>query len=207
MKTKFVDRTEWIRNWDKFIPSDGVGVEVGTFTGELSNYILNNWKGKLYMIDVWRPLGEEYEDFSNNINHPTAYADTMKNIEGFENRAIMIRGAADDVIDLFADESLDFVYIDANHAYDYVKEDIKKWFKKVKKGGIVSGHDYLGLKWEEGYFCPNGKDKYIWLIQGDGTSKYIGVFGVNPAIEEFCNEHNYELQTTSEWFGTWYFVK
>jgi hypothetical protein len=44
----------------------------------------------------------------------------------------------------FDDESLDFVYIDANHRPDFVREDIREWTKKVKKGGIVSGHDYHG---------------------------------------------------------------
>ena len=42
----------------------------------------------------------------------------------------------------FKDNSIDFVYIDGNHTYDYVTQDITEWSKKVRKGGIVSGHDY-----------------------------------------------------------------
>ena len=37
---------------------------------------------------------------------------------------------------------LDFVYIDGNHQYDYVINDIKLSLKKLKKNGIISGHDY-----------------------------------------------------------------
>ena len=48
-----------------------------------------------------------------------------------------------DAVKDFKDESLDFVYIDANHGYESTKEDIREWSKKVKKGGIVSGHDYV----------------------------------------------------------------
>jgi hypothetical protein len=40
----------------------------------------------------------------------------------------------------------------------------------------------------------------------EGT-KYAGVFGVNPAVDEFCLENNYTPRFTSEWFGTWYFKK
>lgn len=42
----------------------------------------------------------------------------------------------------FDDESVDFVYIDGNHEFKYVAEDICEWSKKVKKGGVISGHDY-----------------------------------------------------------------
>jgi hypothetical protein len=42
----------------------------------------------------------------------------------------------------FADQSVDFVFIDADHVYDRVKEDILAWLPKVKPGGIIAGHDY-----------------------------------------------------------------
>lgn len=48
-----------------------------------------------------------------------------------------------DAVKDFADESLDFVYIDGNHNLKYVVEDICEWSKKVKNGGIISGHDYF----------------------------------------------------------------
>ena len=48
-----------------------------------------------------------------------------------------------EAINDFKDGSLDFVYIDANHLLRYVIEDICEWSKKVRRGGIVSGHDYF----------------------------------------------------------------
>ena len=51
-------------------------------------------------------------------------------------------------------------------------------------------------------FAENKKDKHIW--NGD---HYHGIFGVNPAVDEFCNENEYELKVTSEWFGTWIIKK
>ena len=48
-----------------------------------------------------------------------------------------------DAVKTFEDGSLDFVFIDGNHAFEYVTEDIAEWSKKVRKGGIISGHDYF----------------------------------------------------------------
>jgi hypothetical protein len=42
---------------------------------------------------------------------------------------------------------LDFVYIDGNHSFDYVIEDLIEWSKNVRSGGIVSGHDFYEFKW------------------------------------------------------------
>ena len=56
-------RDDLISDLKNLIPS-GKGVEIGVFKGEFSKHILNNWEGTLYMVDVWRPLGDEYEDSS-----------------------------------------------------------------------------------------------------------------------------------------------
>jgi|TARA_R110000824_G_scaffold2570_4_gene11849 predicted O-methyltransferase YrrM len=43
---------------------------------------------------------------------------------------------------LFDDESIDFVYVDADHSYKGCMADLEAWYPKLKKGGILSGHDY-----------------------------------------------------------------
>jgi hypothetical protein len=178
---------------------NGKGAEIGTFKGEFSKQILKNWNGTLYMIDVWRPLGDEYLDASNHSQHADAYSETMNNISGYEDRGIMVRATSEVAADMFEDFSLDFVYIDANHAYDFVKQDIKLWYPKVKQNGYLCGHDYINLDWyNDPNFAENKKDKHIW-----NGNFYHGVFGVNPAVDEFCKEYGYDLTLTSEWFGTW----
>jgi hypothetical protein len=191
----------------KEISPNGRGVEIGVFKGQFSKEILSRWNGTLYMVDVWRPLGEEYEDASNHSSHINAYAETMESINGLEDRGIMIRANSKSAADIFPDESLDFIYIDANHAYDFVVEDIKLWFPKLKKGGIFSGHDYIDMDWySDTVYAPNGKDKYIYLNSEEGPV-YAGIFGVNPAVDEFCKENNYNLEVTGEWLGTWWIIK
>jgi lipopolysaccharide biosynthesis glycosyltransferase len=206
-KVMYNHRDDLIRDLNCLIPS-GKGVEIGVFKGEFSKNILNNWGGTLYMVDVWRPLGDEYEDDSNHKNHIDAYQETMKNIKGYENKGIMVRATSEIAADMFQDESLDFIFIDANHAYDFVVEDISLWFPKLKKGGVFSGHDYINMDWySDPNFAPNGKDKYIYTSRLDGTPIYNGVFGVNPAVDEFCDKHGYKPNVTKEWFGTWWFIK
>jgi len=207
VQKKYEHRDDLINDLTSLI-GKGKGVEIGVFQGYFSREILSKWEGTLYMVDVWRGLGDEYEDMSNHNNHSDAFVTTMKNIEGHEDRGIMIRATSKIASEIFEDESLDFVYIDANHAYDFVAEDIKLWFPKLKKGGIFAGHGYLGMDWNaDPNFCPNGKDKYIYTNTYQGTQYYNGIFGVNPAVDEFCKEHNYEVNVTKEWFGTWWFIK
>ena len=204
-----MNRIELINLWNQSFPL-GIGVEVGTFKGEYSKEILQRWNGTLFMVDVWDDLGKEYVDSSNHKNFINGvYGECMNNIKGFEDRGIMVRAKSSIASTFFEDNSLDFIYIDANHSYDYVKEDLSLWFPKLKKGGWFMGHDYLKLNWSVPPFCDNGIDKHIWMNSSDGVSPmtYAGIFGVNPAVDEFCKENKYEPQFTDEWFGTWYFVK
>ena len=60
----------------------------------------------------------------------------------FKDRCIIIRETSKQAEKKIKDCSLDFVFIDANHLYDYVKTDIILYKKKVKPGGIIAGHDY-----------------------------------------------------------------
>lgn len=186
----------------------GVGVEVGTFKGQYSKEILKRWNGTLYMVDVWNELGDEYIDSSNHKNFEGGvYGECMNNIKGFEEHGIMVRATSKKASEMFQDNSLDFVYIDANHAYDFVKEDIQLWYPKVKRGGWVMGHDYLLMNWNNTPFAENGIDKHIWVDDGGDNHNYAGLFGVNPAVDEFCRENDYQPKFTSEWTSTWYFNK
>lgn len=185
-----------------------IGVEVGTFKGEFAKQILSTWEGILYMVDPWRELTKGYIDISNHINHPTSYLETINNLKGFEDRGFMLRGKSSQIVDLFEDESLDFVYIDGNHEYSYVKEDIDLWYPKIKKGGLISGHDYCLFNgnregwYKDPNFAEDGINKHIW-----GDNIYYGLFGVNPAVDEFVNSKGYQLYHTDEWSSTWYIFK
>ena len=198
---------EQIGEFLKYYNLNNVGVELGSFKGQFANTILNNWGGKLLMVDVWRELPhQEYDDASNHREHIDAYSQAMDNIKGFEDRAYMLRMKGEHACDFISDGSLDFVYIDANHTYQAVKDDIRLWYPKVKSGGIIMGHDYLPDYFFEGKV---EKDQALYTFP-DGQpekSQYTGMFGVNPAVDEFCLNYGYIINKTDEFLATWWFIK
>lgn len=183
-----------------------LGIEIGSFSGNYAKDILNIYDGRLILVDIWNLVNNNtYIDSSNQVNYKKVYTDCMNNIYGHENRCFMFRIDSENASSFFNDESFDFVYIDANHSYEYVKKDIELWYPKVRKGGILSGHDYLMMDWHhDNAFTPNGKDRYIY----DDRGNYHGEFGVNPAVDEFCKQNNYTLHlTTEEWYASWFIFK
>ncbi len=57
-----------------------------------------------------------------------------------------MKGTSLEFSKLVADKSLDLVYLDAQHAYSSILEDIKLWLPKIKSNGTLAGHDYgVGL--------------------------------------------------------------
>ena len=118
-----------------------VGVELGVASGKYLEVLCkSNPDMKFFGVDPWMPLNG-YFDYVFKKTFKTLYdgaVETMKPYTNYE----FIQKISMDAINDFEDESIDFVYIDANHEYNFVMEDIIGWTKKVKKGGIICGHDY-----------------------------------------------------------------
>ena len=117
------------------------GAEIGVDMG--SNALRINRANPdclLYCIDLW----ERYDGLNGGyrLKRDDAYALAKERLDPIENVSI-IRKSSMDALEHFEDESLDFVFIDANHELPYVTQDIFFWAQKVKPGGIVSGHDYV----------------------------------------------------------------
>jgi predicted O-methyltransferase YrrM len=123
--------------------------EVGVWTGLTTFYLLNNLSKikKYYCIDLW----EYYEDYTKILRSDSKYAvasmdkiynDFLEKAKKFGDKISVYRMTSVEASKLIPDDSLDFIFIDANHAYEYVKEDLDLWYPKVKNGGIISGHDY-----------------------------------------------------------------
>jgi predicted O-methyltransferase YrrM len=117
------------------------GAEIGVLRGDFSEILCqSNPNLKLYSIDAWT-FYPTHNNFRKQRHLDQAYEMTKKRLSAYPNNTIIKKWSMDAVID-FPDESLDFVFIDANHEFRYITDDIAEWSKKVKKGGIVSGHDY-----------------------------------------------------------------
>lgn len=130
--------------------------EIGVQRGLFSKTILSKWtKGHLTLIDSWENMHEkDYTDISNvsNEKHEDNFRITLNNIDPYIDRCTVIKGFSNTVYKEFSDEYFDLVYLDANHKYESVYEDISLWINKVKSGGYICGHDYLDGDLPEGKF-------------------------------------------------------
>lgn len=114
------------------------GAEIGVAKGVNSESILKELNvEKLYLIDIWENY-EKIDYVRSNIyqNYKTVLKKFRK-----DKRVRIIKDFSMNSLHYIEDNSLDFVYIDANHIYKYVYRDIELWSKKVKWGGVVAGHD------------------------------------------------------------------
>jgi hypothetical protein len=117
-----------------------VGAEVGVFDGIYSEMLCRaNPELKLYAVDKWEkyPI---FHNFHRQYHYNNAYETAKKRLTGLN--CEIIKEWSQDAVGRFEDESLDFVFIDANHDFRHITEDLDSWSKKVRVGGIISGHDF-----------------------------------------------------------------
>jgi hypothetical protein len=115
------------------------GAEIGVYKGEFSVKFCQAGL-RLYAIDPWR-VYEHYKHPRGQARLDFQYEHTKRVLAPYPLCKI-IRKTSMEAIEMFKDNSLDFVYIDANHEFRYIAEDLSEWTNKVRPGGIVSGHDY-----------------------------------------------------------------
>mgnify|MGYP001331160962 FL=1 len=114
-----------------------IGVEAGRFSFQL---LSRNPSMTLHCIDPWQSY-DGYIDPINLKDLPGTMQVAKDRLKGLN--ANFIQDFSMRAVRSFADNSLDFVYIDGNHNLPYVMDDIIQWHKKVRVGGIVAGHDYV----------------------------------------------------------------
>jgi len=144
-----------------------IGAEVGVFRGENSVALLEklNLK-KLYAIDPWR----NYQGYTKDLTE--AKTQTLKRLKDYKQVQI-IDTFSDQAAKLIPDNSLDFVYIDGNHTYEYAKPDIEIHYEKVKSCGVIAGHDFdwPGVTQAVFEFCF--ENNYIPTVKRRGNDWWI----------------------------------
>lgn len=145
-----------------------VGAEIGVFDGYFSEYLCKTIPGlKLYSVDPWE-VYPGYRDHKFERSMRNAEAKARERLALYD--CTIIKKYSMDAVKDVEDDGLDFVYIDGNHEYKYVKEDIEAWAPKVRRGGIVAGDDYYLTR--------------------------AGNMGVIRAVNEYVYGGGWELQVT-----------
>jgi len=124
--------------------NNSIFVEIGTWKGRSAIYMAEKIKEskkniKFYTIDIFEYKGE-YESFKGESD--SFYDEVLQNVEPVKEFITVLKGFSVDICNQFEDESIDFLFLDGDHSYEGVKNELELWFPKVKLGGIISGHDY-----------------------------------------------------------------
>lgn len=122
------------------------GAEIGVERGEYSEVLLKaNPSLMLVLVDAWQAY-KGYRDHTRQEKLDKFYLETRTRLYPYSSQTVYMRAFSMEVVDTVIDNSLDFVYIDANHDFLNVTQDIYYWSKKVRPGGIIAGHDYVKRK-------------------------------------------------------------
>ena len=142
-----------------------LGAEIGVWRGHTSAALLGRFPALwLYCVDPWEE-GGGHKTMPKELGELIAGREEFYRITDFAgDRRIVCSVESDLAVGMVRDDSLDFVFIDGEHTYDCVKQDIGLWLPKVRVGGLLCGHDY------------------------DGKGDHHGGFGVKRAVDEVLAE-------------------
>ena len=116
-----------------------LGAEIGVRFGSFSKRLCDvNPKLRLYCIDPWHGYNAKYREEKQE----RIYQEFLKRTKGYQLQIIPIRKYSMEALDDIKDQSLDFVFIDGDHTFDFAMMDIICWPKKVKSGGLIIVHDF-----------------------------------------------------------------
>ena len=177
--------------------------EVGVLFGAMSHAVLSKCKNieKYYLVDSWKVFMDPpaYSQATWDIR----YKGVVELMKQFGGRANIVRLDSIEAAKSFPDNSLDLVYLDANHSFEFVDADIKAWWPKVKSTGYIGGHDLTTIwhgvreavetNFGHKYYCGNslkgGKTSTwdgAWIVKKDDIKFYENAF----VTEEHEDIHN-----------------
>jgi hypothetical protein len=122
--------------------------EIGVFQGTFSKEILTRNKScHLSCIDPWIEYSGSHRVRTIDLQNQY-FQQTQDNLKEFitDRRVTVIRKTSMDALSNFADGSLDAVFIDGDHTFDFIMLDIIHWSKKVVSGGMICVHDYCPMR-------------------------------------------------------------
>lgn len=121
-----------------------IGIEIGVMTACGSVAMLDRLPNlMLCSIDPWKSFeGAQFEAGRDQAYHDENFEHAKQRLAGYGKRSIILRMTSDQAM-LVAPGNVDFVFIDGHHEYSQVLKDIVNYLPKIRKGGIIAGHDYI----------------------------------------------------------------
>ena len=165
-------------------------LEIGARYGESAVTIMRYLNVHKYIIiDPYTSYDEYTRDSFNKIikndKDDHIFNNTKKLLNNLHNNIIFHRTFSNNqkTIDTIEDNSIDLIFIDGNHIFKYVLEDLENYYPKLKKDGILCGDDFFMRKRENDI-----------LNSMPGKAGYDGPM-VYEAVLEFCKKYNKDYVT------------
>lgn len=182
----FPDRTSYLSTFCR----DKVCVEVGVQRGCYAEQILQlGQPACLHLIDPWHPQPVGVYVDSGNVTDEK-FAVMYREVEDRfrEHTHVQLwRMLSQDAVKRFEDNSVDFVYLDGNHRVKYVLQDLRAWWRKLKPGGWLCGHDYRAR-------TTSHKGKHIVLEVGAALKSWLPSVGKSEVDMVTETDDSYGIQ-------------
>lgn len=147
-------------------PNASRWVEIGSYIGESALIFASfDYVQRLDCVDPLA-LGTKIKDKEKRFKERLSYF-----MRPGKEKVFLNKETSESYAKKVDDSSLDVVYIDGDHKYSSVTNDLHLWYPKIKSGGFLCGHDYSKR--------PNHRH-----------------IGVNKAVDEFIDFHNLEIFKT-----------
>ena len=166
------------------LPRNSVGMEIGVHQGDFSEQLLRQLSpSELHLVDPWKhETSAEYKRaWYGGIARGQSEMDERYHSVCHRFAAEIAKGCVHihrrnsaEALAAFADEYFDWIYIDGNHLYEFVKVDLELSWPKLKKRGVLAGDDYMNSGWWQG--------------------------GVKKAVDEFCRIRAIRLKVLNNEF-------
>jgi predicted O-methyltransferase YrrM len=157
-------------------PEGGVFVELGCYKGKSTSFIgveIHKRKRDINFIAVDSFQGATNSTDANEIKAYEGISEIEEsytyNVSLIGNKIKTIVSLTDEAAKYFNDEEIDVIFVDGGHSYEVVKADILAWLPKMKKGGIMAGHDFnawqgVNKAVQEIFGTPHKVENDCWFI-------------------------------------------
>jgi hypothetical protein len=154
-----------------------VGVEIGVWRGANAESIIKNLPSLkvLYLIDPYLPYIDGDKDSGKLTDPRPLQMEAIRKLYAYRNKLSIqwLPYKSVNVAEILIGEFLDFVYIDGDHTYENVKEELEAYWPLVKTGGVMGGHDinFYGVMRAVGEFAmanklhPNTDSQDWWIVK------------------------------------------
>jgi predicted O-methyltransferase YrrM len=178
-------------------------LEVGSWKGMSTSVLAKavaDYNGKVFAVDHW--MGNEGDwnyDIARDYDIYSIFKRNMilSGIWGMVHPLVMDSQTASQI---FADGILDLVFIDGDHRYDSVMKDISSWLPKLRKGGILCGHDC------EGYYSEY-PEEVKKMIDGHLGDYYTAALRCHCGVVKALHDHFRDKYSIMPGSTVWYYMK